>query len=272
MENPLISVIMGVFNANPVFLKHAIESILMQTYENLEFIICDDASENETLQWLEAYAARDSRIRIIRNETNLKLASTLNKCISVARGEFLARQDADDISDPTRLEKQLRFLQTHKEIDFVGSNCAEYNSHHGVCGQRFMPAFPQKTDFLFNSPFIHGSLMFRANCLNPDSCYCKSKWTNRTEDYELFMRLYASDKRGANLQENLYTYHYGIQQNHISMRYRWDEMILRYKGFQQMGLLPRGIPYVFKPVVLGMIPDPIVSHLRNSRNNMVLAC
>ncbi len=271
MEKPLISVIMGVYNAKKRLLGLAIDSILMQTYTNFEFIICDDASNNGTSLWLQEYAKRDSRIRILRNQQNEKLATSLNKCIAAARGTFLARQDADDISDPTRLEKQLRFLLTHKDIDFVGSNCNLYNTHDGLTGQRFMPEFPQDKDFLFNSPFIHGSLMFRTSCLNTKCCYRKSKWTNRTEDYDLFMHMYSLGKRGANIQENLYTYHYGRQQNHISMRYRMDEMVLRYQGFRKMGLLPQGYPYVFKPVVLGCIPDKMVSKMRDARNNLAVA-
>lgn len=271
MEKPLISVIMGVYNANEQQLDLAISSILMQTYTNLEFIICDDASNNGTSQWLQKYADRDSRIRILRNDQNKKLATTLNRCIAAARGEFIARQDDDDISDPTRLERQYQFLMEHEEIDFVGSNCCLYNKHKGVFGQRYMPEFPQKKDFAFNSPFIHGSLMFRSSCLNINCCYRTCRWTDRTEDYDLFMHMYSLDKRGANIQENLYCYHYGSQQQHIAMRYRMDEMVLRYQGFRKLGMLPRYSFYVVKPVFLGLMPDDMVTRLRDFRNQFAFA-
>lgn len=270
MDYPLVSIIMGVYNANRKMLRRAVNSILRQTYKNFEFIICDDASTNGTPEWLAELAAMDKRIKILHNADNLRLAATLNKCIKNARGEFLARQDDDDISDPTRLEKQVRFLLTHPEIDFVGCNCSLYNPKDGVFGERKMAEFPKAEDFLFNSPFIHGSLMFRRTCLNKDSNYCESKWTKRTEDYELFMRLYSEGKRAANIQENLYSYHYGRKQNHISMNYRVDEMVLRYRGFQSMHLLPKGLPYVIKPIVLGCMPDKLVSTLRDYRNSLLV--
>lgn len=271
METPLVSVIMGVYNAKESLLELAVNSILMQTYTNFEFIICDDASTNGTPEWLEEFARRDKRIRLFRNEQNIRLASTLNRCISEARGTFLARQDDDDISDPTRLEKQVKFLLTHPDIDFVGSNCSLYNTHEGVFGQRVMTEFPMEKDFLFNSPFIHGSLMFRNTCLNEEYCYRKCKWTNRTEDYDLFMHLYSEGKRAANIQENLYCYHYGRKQRHISMRYRLDETVLRYQGFRKMGLLPRGLPYVVKPIILGFLPDSFVSSMRDRKNKLAVA-
>ncbi len=269
MSTPLVSVIMGVYNANRQQLTRAVESILRQTHKNLEFIICDDASTNGTTEWLAEFAKKDPRIRIIQNPTNLRLASSLNSCIAVAKGEFLARQDDDDISDPMRLEKQIAFLQSHPDVDFVGSNCSLYNSKDGVFGERCMPPMPNKKNFLFNSPFIHGSLMFRSSCLNKDLCYAVTKWTTRTEDYEMFMRMYSFGKQGANMQENLYCYHYGGKQRHIAMHYRVDEMVLRFRGFRSMGLLPQALPYVVKPIVLGIMPEKLVSNLRELRSNSI---
>ena len=262
MEQPLVSVIMGVYNADHKLLTTAVNSILSQTYKNFEFIICDDASNNGTSEWLAEYPKKDKRIRVILNATNQRLAGTLNRCIAAAKGTYLARQDDDDFSDPQRLEKQVAFLEANPDVDFVGSNCCLYNSNDGIFGQRQMPEKPDKNSFLFNSPFIHGSLMFRSTCLNTDMCYAVTRWTKRTEDYEMFMRMYSHGLRGANLQENLYCYHYGTEQRHIAMHYRVDEMVLRYRGFRSMGLLPKGLPYVVKPIVLGMMPESLVCTLR----------
>lgn len=271
MGTPLVSVIMGVYNADEHLLDASIRSLLTQTYENLEIIICDDASTNGTSEWLAKFAMMDERIRLLHNPTNQHLAGTLNHCIREARGEYLARQDADDISEPDRIEKQVAYLQEHEDIDFVGSNCRMFNPQSGVLGIRLMPGRPDKSDFLFNSPYIHGSLMFRSSCLNPDCCYLVSKWTDRTEDYELFMRMYSMGYQGANMQEPLYNYHYGAQQRQIAMHYRIDEMVLRYRGFQALGLLPKGLPYVVKPVVLGIMPGRLVSLLREKRMKIAVA-
>ena len=104
-------------------LERSVRSIVEQTYPNWELILCDDGSTNAALLWMQNLAARDSRIRLLQNDRNLGLARTLNRCLSVANGAYLARQDDDDISKPDRFEKQIAYLESHADVDFVGSNC-----------------------------------------------------------------------------------------------------------------------------------------------------
>ena len=202
---PIVSVVMGAYNIHslPVF-DQAVGSILSQSLSEFEFIICDDGSTDATWDRLTAFARQDSRIRLLQNKGNQGLAATLNRCVGFARGEFIARQDADDISAPYRLEKQVSFLRQHPGIGFVGANCDLFDEN-GVWRKRCFPEYPEAKDFLFTLPFIHGSLLFRREILlhNP---YRVSKETRRTEDYELLMRLYARRIRGANLQEALYLF------------------------------------------------------------------
>ena len=117
MEKPLISVIMGVYNP-PSYnvLKRAIDSVLNQTYENIEFIICDDGSNVETKQWLDEIVQTDQRIKCIDNSANIGLAATLNRCIQISKGKYIARQDADDYSDKTRFDKQIDFLEKNPQL------------------------------------------------------------------------------------------------------------------------------------------------------------
>lgn len=266
-DNPLVSVIMGVYNVPKLHMIEAsVVSVLNQSYRNFEFIVCDDGSSNETCIWLEEIAKRDNRIILLKNDKNMSLAWTLNRCISVSRGEFIARQDADDISDMFRFEKEVRFLQNNPQYDFVGTNCLLYNERTGVFGKREMPEFPQPEDFLFNSPFIHGSMMFRRTCLNTRTRYAVTKLTKRTEDYEMFMRMYQCGKRGANIQEPLYTFHYDENTRRVRMNFRIDEAKIRYKRFKKLGLLPKGVPYVVKPIVLGVIPHRMLNNIRKRFN------
>ena len=124
MKQPCISVIMGVYNCpSERMLTRAVQSILDQTFRDFEFLICDDGSQNETYQWLEKLAAKDERIVLLRNRRNMSLAYSLNRCIEHANGLYIARQDADDYSEPTRFAKQIDYLNNHPSVSLVGSNC-----------------------------------------------------------------------------------------------------------------------------------------------------
>jgi len=125
--NPEISVIMAVYNGQK-FLNESIESILSQTFQDFEFIIIDDGSTDHTPAILNEYAQKSPKIRIIRNDRNIGLALSLNKGIARARGKFIARMDADDISLPYRFAKQIHFLKKHSEIWVLGGNIIHIHS------------------------------------------------------------------------------------------------------------------------------------------------
>ena len=109
-SGPKVSVIMGIYNCERT-LAESIESILSQSYKNWELILCDDASTDGTLRIAKQYAAHYSDcIKLIQNKTNKRLAASLNHCLSHATGDYIARQDGDDLSFPRRLEKQVAFL------------------------------------------------------------------------------------------------------------------------------------------------------------------
>jgi len=120
MKNePLVSVLIPTYNVSE-FIDEAIESILNQTYKNLEVIIVDDGSGDETYQKLQILEKADSRIKLFKNPTNLRIAETLNFALSKASGQYIARMDGDDISLPERIEKQVSYLIEHPEIDLLG--------------------------------------------------------------------------------------------------------------------------------------------------------
>jgi len=120
---PKISVIMPVYNTEEKYLKEAIESILNQTFADFEFIIIDDGSSNNAQEVILSY--KDSRILYIKNEQNLGLIKTLNKGLDLAKGEYIARMDSDDISLAERFQKQTDFLDKNSEVDILGTwfNC-----------------------------------------------------------------------------------------------------------------------------------------------------
>lgn len=257
-----ISVIMGVYNVPEQDLLRSVGSVLNQTYADLELIVCDDGSTDDTWKRLKGLAADDPRIRLLRNEKNRGLAGALNRCLASARGKLIARQDADDVSEPDRLEKQERFLETHSGVGFVGSWVTLFDEK-GEWGLRRFPESPEPKDFLFFMPFVHGALLFRRECLDAAGGYRTDRTTYRSEDYDLLMRMYACGIRGANIPECLYHFR---EDTGASRRrkyaYRLNEAIVRYRGFCRLGLLPRGIPYVIKPLAVGLIPARLLRRMK----------
>lgn len=255
---PKISVIMGVFNENNIeVIKKSILSILNQTYKDFELIICDDGSTDNTLELITKVTQNDNRVRIIKNEKNMGLAYTLNRCIEESNGEYIARMDIDDCSKNERFEKQIKFLEDHQEYSVVGSNSLLFNKN-GVYGKRKMPEIIKKEDFLFNNPIMHPTVMLRKRDIQNVYMYNESNKTKRVEDYDLWMRMFAKGYKMYNLQEYLFEY----REDKKSLlkrkyRYRINEAIVRYNGFKALNLLPRGFIYVIKPLIVGIIPNKI---------------
>ena len=181
LSNILVTVVMGVYNQhNTAELEEAVQSILAQSMREWELIICDDGSEGEAARNLKNYENRDPRIRVIRHSENKGLAATLNTCIAQAKGKYIARMDADDISRPKRLERQYQFLEKHIQYAFAGCN-ADLIDENGIWGARIMPEKPEKRDFLPFSPFIHPSVMVRREVYLMSGGYYVSKETWRCE-------------------------------------------------------------------------------------------
>ena len=121
-----VTVLMPVYNAER-YLRQAIESILSQTFHDFEFMIINDGSTDSSRDIVLSY--HDSRIRLIDNETNIGLPRTLNRGLSLAKGEFIARQDADDESNPDRLAHQVAYLSSHPHVALLGSQCTVIDQH-----------------------------------------------------------------------------------------------------------------------------------------------
>lgn len=162
---PLISVILPAYNAER-FLEEAIDSILAQTYKNFELIVLNDGSTDRTEEIILSY--NDPRIRYIKNESNLKLIKTLNKGIDLARGKYIARMDADDISLPTRFEKEIDFMETHPDIGACSSKVIHlFSNGKTKLGKYYPSKTPLGCKFcsIFRTPLAHPASFFRADVL-----------------------------------------------------------------------------------------------------------
>src|SRR6185437_3505661 len=204
-ELPQISVLMPVYNVER-FVASAIDSILSQTFGYFELIITDDGSKDATPAIVKAYAARDSRVRFSQ-QPNAGITITLNRQIALARGPFLARMDGDDISLPTRFEKQLRFLQEHADHVLVGCQCLLIDpDDRPICPKRNTEISHERIDELLlhqQWPLVHPAVMMRADAIARVGGYNERHRVN--EDHELFLRL-AEVGRLTNLPEVLFLY------------------------------------------------------------------
>ncbi|MDO5521290.1 MAG: glycosyltransferase [bacterium] len=256
-KQPKVSIIMGVYNVlEKEQLIDAVESMLNQTMQEFEFIIYDDGSDQETIRILEEIVARDSRILLILGEQNRGLGFALNECIRVAKGSYIARMDADDISLPQRLEYQVAFLEKHSEFDWIGCNTylREKNENWG---KRTMTEKPDISQFLKYSPYIHPTVVFRRKLFDEGYFYSTSQNGRRCEDYELFLRLHIAGYHGFNLQQTLFCYREDREAfKKRKFRYRVEEAIIRYSYLRRLDLpcLEKWLG-IIRPILVGILPS-----------------
>jgi glycosyltransferase involved in cell wall biosynthesis len=201
-DMPTISVILSAYNSQKT-ISEAIESILQQTVEDFELILIDDGSTDTTSSILQEFASKDDRIKIITNEKNIGLTRSLNKGLQIARGEFIARMDADDISLPDRFEKQIRFFNEHPEINLLGGRYTIINEHGETIGESdsiYQTDFLIRWRMLYFNAFIHSTVMFRSQCLEHVSGYNES--LQYAQDFDLWVRIMQHGK-AANLPDIL---------------------------------------------------------------------
>jgi len=186
MKNPKVTFLMSVYNGEK-YLQEAVDSILGQTFKDFEFLIINDGSTDKTGEILESY--NDPRIKVINNEKNIGLTKSLNKGLRLARGEYIARQDADDISMPERLEKEVEFLEQNRNIGLVGTDYLIINKkgeivHNVKClkGSREL-----KAKLLEGNQFAHGSVMLRRECIDKVGSYREE--FKFAQDYDFYLRI-----------------------------------------------------------------------------------
>lgn len=205
LDSPKVSVVMAVYNGER-FVREAVESILNQTFTDFEFIIIDDGSTDDTWRILTEYAAQDSRIILIRNEKNQGIASSVNRGLARARGKYIARMDADDVTVPERLARQVQFLENHQEIGMVGSNMFFIDSFGNTRHSNWQR--PQlhnliKWRLCFENPIANQTILMRQSVVEQLNGY-QTEYESFSEDYDLWQRM-SEVTRLANLPE-VFTY------------------------------------------------------------------
>lgn len=263
-DRPLISVLMGIYNCADT-LEEAVDCIINQTYQNWELIMCDDCSSDNTFEVAMTLVDKDKRIKLLKNEKNLTLAPTLNKCFHEAEGVYIARMDGDDICAPNRFEKEIEVLNKHPEYAVVSCGMWFYDEN-GVYGKIINPEEPQGEDFVRQSPICHAPCMMRANALKAVGGYSADKEVERIEDYDLWVRMYAKGYKAYNIQEPLYSMREGRDAiKRKKFKFRITEYKLRRRVCQQFGLGLKSRIMAIKPIIIGLMPQFVYSAVHKKR-------
>lgn len=257
MSDKLVSIIMGVYNCEK-FVSKCIDSVINQTYENWEFIICDDCSTDNTWEVLEQYQAMDNRIKIIKSKENKKLAFALNQCLKQCNGKYVARIDADDVCMRDRLQVQVNFLDSHPEYAVVGTAANIYDGER-VTSIRHLKEVPTKDDAIFGPTFMHPTIMMRKEVYDDLGGYTVARRTERGQDWDLWFRFWTKGYKGYNLKKPLIQYH----ESENDFKKRTMKTAKMYFQTALYGYRLLHVPfykyaYAFKPLLSAILPTKLV--------------
>ena len=265
-DHGLVSVLMSVYNGAPT-LEKAAASVLAQTYRDLELILCDDASTDDTWRIMQRIAAQDARVTIFQNKTNRGLGASLNGCLSCAGGEYIARQDADDVSDSDRIERTTDFLLS-SGAPYAACGVRVFDDG-GVWSTRQYPQKITKHIIAQKNPFFHPTMVFRRAVLEGVGGYSETPETRRTEDYDLVMRLAAEGVIGENLPEILYSV-YEPKEAYLrhNAKTRLCEVRVRARGLRAMGSPASDYIYLVKPLIMACVPRGMMRSVKRLQWNL----
>lgn len=217
-SSPCVSVVMPVFNGER-YLDEAVRSILDQTFSDFEFIIIDDGSTDRTSAILKSYT--DVRIKVV-GQRHQGLIVSLNQGLAIARGEYVARMDSDDIAIAHRLERQVAFLTTHRGTGILGTACRIIDATARDLGLRQWPINDLEIRWtsLFSSPFGHPTVILRRDILTKHGLEYADVF-HMVEDYDLWIRA-LNHTRGANLDEPLLKYR--VHGDRVTSKFRDQQL------------------------------------------------
>lgn len=261
----LISVIMGIYNCQDT-LAEAIESVISQTYTKWEIIMCDDCSCDKTLEIAKKYGdIYPNKIKILKNDKNMGLNYTLNKCLKNSRGKYIARMDGDDICSPNRFNKEINLLIKNPEISIVSTDMYFFDEN-GIWGQTQAKEEPNKFDFLRKTPFCHAACMVKKEAYDEVGGYSVGERLLRVEDYHLWAKMYEKGYKGMNIKEPLYMMRDDRDaQSRKKFRYRINEAYVKAYAVKHLNLPIWGYIYCIKPILIGLLPSNIYRILHRKK-------
>lgn len=262
---PTISIISGIYNCADT-LPAAIESIIAQTVTDWEWILCDDASSDDTYAVAMKYSNQyPGRFVLLKNERNMGLNYTLNRCLEHAKGQYIARMDGDDVCSPERFAVELEALETNPDIAIVSTDM-EFFDETGTWGKISHQEFPRNKDFLAGSPFCHAPCMVRKEAYDAVSGYSVDKKLLRVEDYHLWVKMYAKGFKGRNIPQPLYKMRDDRNAyNRRKFKYRLNEAYVRLLLVKELKLPVCGCVYALRPIIVGLLPKKIYDVLHKKK-------
>ena len=204
--NPKVSVVMSIYKEPLQWITLALDSILDQSFRDFEVIlICDNPDYSESIDYIQTRAEQDNRIRLIVNGTNIGLTRSLNKGIGLAKGEYIARMDADDISFRERFEKQVRFLDSHRDISVCASDVHIINDEGNVIRYNKYKRKYNNNWYFITNVLAHPTVMFRKELTSLRTPLYNEDFTY-SQDYELWQFLIIKGCRLHIMEESLLLY------------------------------------------------------------------
>ena len=230
MNSPLISVIMSVYNCEK-YVSVAIESILNQSYSNFEFVIINDGSTDSSMEIIKKYQHKDSRIVLI-DQKNIGLTKSLNKGIKIAKGDYIARMDSDDISKPLRFNNFLDYIKLHKNVMIYTTPAIIIDSFGNYI--RKIPSYFRRNGFSermldYTNSLIHGTLIINSELLKKhhyDESY------RVAQDFNLYHRLIFNGYK-INYDKNNVSYLLRIHNNQVTNRSSLSQKELYFKTLNE---------------------------------------
>ena len=210
----LVSFIMSTYNSEDTVSK-SIESMLNQTYENIEILIVDDSSNDNTYKICENYSRTNENIFIYRNNKNIGLTKSLNKLLKHSKGAYIARQDADDTSMPERIQKQFEFIKSNK-LDGCSARSNIIGHRRVIPGLSYF--FPIKLIMKYKNPFIHGTLFIKRTVLSDLGGY--DERFIYSQDYKLMSDILQKGYRVSIIKTPLYNLNFS---NNISTKFKKEQ-------------------------------------------------
>lgn len=258
-----ISVIMGIYNCAQT-LSEALDSLLSQTYQGFKVIMCDDGSKDSTFEVAQSYVERyPGKFILIRNENNMGLNYTLNKCLALTDTEFTARMDGDDLSLPYRFQKEIDFLDQNPNYAIVSGPMIYFDEYGDFRTGKGNGEVTIK-DFIPGPPFCHAPCMIRTDAFKQVGGYSVAKHLLRIEDYHLWFKLYYAGYRGYMLSYPIYKMR---DDRHAvgrrKFKYRWNSTRLRLTWYPKLGLPWWTFFYAWRPVIIGLLPAKVYNYLHH---------
>lgn len=265
MKTPKVSVIMGIYNCAPT-LQEALNSLYAQTYQDFEIILCDDGSTDNTYRIAYENQQTHDNIILLKNPCNMGLNQTLNSCLAVAKGEYIARMDGDDLCDPDRFRIEVDYLDTHPNCGVVSTPFV-YFDERGEFRKDEGKGDIKAKDFLLGSPVGHASCMARLNVLCDVQGYSVDDKLLRVEDYHLWFKIFSKGYSIHMLKEPLYMMR--DDRNAIARRTwknRRNEAYVMRVGFKMIGLPWYYQIYACIPIIKYFIPSFFYKQLHRINN------